>query len=284
MSPSGYDDERLVDVAKALAACGYLVVFPDLMTFRRVELSRNSAEVVQRVVQLVSENKELCSEGEVDIVSACVSAGLCMIAAAHEKRIRSVLSFGAPADAQSVWEYLIDSKHPDADYGINAILLNCWEPDNMELCDLLLASLLDDHYKIVGSKDGYFASTVDKVQPENIAKFNRLKHDPVFRKEVFKKVSNTTKFVTGFGSVSPSHYADKMMCKRIVLVHGVEDGIVPSEQSRILLDKLKSTQVEASLCITTLLNHGEKSAVGLKTVPEIFGLTKLFATFFRRYE
>ena len=284
ISPSGYDDRRLVKLGKALASCGYIVVFPDIVQFRQCKIGAESVDIVGRMVRLVCKRPDICTDGRVDAVSACVSASVCLLAAVDTEKIRSVLAFGALADAKEVWEYLKWSKHLDATYGRNVVFRNCWNPENDGLSELLIAALADDHHHTAGIESTELQSCMRKANERDISIYKRWKSDPRFRAISYKDIESSEKFLTGFGAISPVHKAHSTRCERVILIHGADDGIVPASESLRLHNEYQSTRkIEVSCCITTLLEHGKLRTLGFGLLQELYTLLTSFAAFFRRY-
>jgi len=105
----GINEERLVGLARELAAAGLRVLTvapPDLTRYR---LSTNSTDELEDTIAWASSQAELAPDGRVGIVGFSFSGGLALVAAgrpAVRDRVAFVLSFGGHGDLSRVLRYL----------------------------------------------------------------------------------------------------------------------------------------------------------------------------------
>jgi dienelactone hydrolase len=105
----GINEERLVGLARELAASGLQVLTvapPDLTRYR---LSTHSTDELEDAIAWASAQVELAPDGRVGIMAFSFSGGLALVAAgrpAVRERVAAVLSFGGHGDLSRVLRYL----------------------------------------------------------------------------------------------------------------------------------------------------------------------------------
>lgn len=81
--------------------------------------------------------------------------------------------------------------------------------------------------------------------------------------------------------MSPIEYLHALKLESLVLVHSQTDDVVPCQESVIIRDALRDREdIRTKLCVTSLLDHGDKKTPSIQDVPAILRLVNAFAVFF----
>ena len=236
INPAGRNDARVVNLAEALARTGVAVMAPwsDNMTQKRV--------AAEEIDDLVRAFQHLRAHDRVDgdrvgMAGFCVGASF-LTAAAQDERINenvSVLnSFGGYYDAADLMAAVIArQRFYDGD-------VRAWQPDalSVEVTRLHLADTLTDAAErellLQALADG--GAAPDGVSDEALAVYALLNAPDV---------ETARRLMDGLPSdardtlrrISPSSGIDRLRAKLLVM-HDREDSLVPSEESRRLVEAL----------------------------------------------
>ena len=236
VNPAGRNDARVINLAEALARTGVVVMAPwsDNMTQKRV--------AAEEIDDLVRAFQHLRAHDRVDgdrvgMAGFCVGASFLM-AAAQDERINenvSVLnSFGGYYDAADLMAAVI-ARQRFYDGSVRA-----WEPDalSVEVARLHLADTLADAAErdllLQALADG--GGAPDGVSDEALAVYEILNAPDVdtarrLMDELPSDARDTLR------RISPSSGIDRLRA-RLLVMHDREDSLVPSEESRRLVDAL----------------------------------------------
>ena len=236
INPAGRNDARVVNLAEALARTGVAVMAPwsDNMTQKRV--------AAEEIDDLVRAFQHLRAHDRVDgdrvgMAGFCVGASF-LTAAAQDERINenvSVLnSFGGYYDAADLMAAVIArQRFYDGDVRV-------WQPDELsvEVTRLHLADTLPNDAErdllLQALADG--GDAPDGVSDEALAVYELLNAPDV---------ETARRLMDGLPSdardtlrrISPSSGMDRLRAKLLVM-HDREDSLVPSEESRRLVEAL----------------------------------------------
>ncbi len=100
-SPLGKDEPRLVDFAAALASTRFVVLVPDLVGLRQLKLRAVAAREIADTVQYMHSTPGLAPGGRVGIIALSVASGPALLAATEpgtRERLRFVLTIGGYYD------------------------------------------------------------------------------------------------------------------------------------------------------------------------------------------
>ena len=101
MTPYGYRDERMKDMARAFVACGYVAVLPDYPEIKQGLIEVGSVERIVKTVQALIANTSLCPKGQLAVCTASFSGCLCIRAVGDlriNQQITSLAIFGGCYD------------------------------------------------------------------------------------------------------------------------------------------------------------------------------------------
>lgn len=236
INPAGRNDARVVNLAEALARTGVAVMAPwsDNMTQKRV--------AAEEIDDLVRAFQHLRAHDRVDgdrvgMAGFCVGASF-LTAAAQDERINenvSVLnSFGGYYDAADLMAAVIArQRFYDGD-------VRAWQPDELsvEVTRLHLADTLpnDAERDLLLQALAAGGAAPDGVSDEALAVYALL---------TAPDVETARRLMDGLPSdardtlrrISPSSGIDRLRAKLLVM-HDREDSLVPSEESRRLVEAL----------------------------------------------
>lgn len=281
LAATGHKDPRIIQLANAIASAqpDAKVLVPYLPPLAECKLADDPVALIEEIIRLVANDHQLCPTGKVDIASACISAGMGLVAGSRvEGAIGSVLCIGTHASAFNVLQHCLEREgKDDSRYAINSVLGSFLEPRG-GLNELLIAYTLDDHYQNIGLPAEELGKK-KKQFPEETKLYDRLHDDGEYLKQVIAKVEKEQKDT--FRAMSPMECLDDIECENLVLIHAVTDDVVPNSESVVLQQALsKRDDMKIRLCVTPLLNHGDQRAIGLSDIPKIFPLINAFAGFF----
>lgn len=273
----GIDEERLVGLARELAASGMqvLTVVPDALTQYRI--SPNSADQLEDAIAWTAARPELAPDGKVGITGFSFAGGLALVAAgrpAVRDRVAFAFSFGGHADLLRVLRYLCAGHVEDLpssdemqslaeggkhlrvpkpnEYGAAVSLLNLADhmvpPDQIAplqdaITIFLRASSMDriDH---VGAARAFAqARQLAEAMPEPARTL--MTHVNQREAEQLGQALSALLAELKFpAAVSPEESPPPSA--PVFLIHGADDSVVPASEMILLARKLeKITQVRA---------------------------------------
>jgi hypothetical protein len=188
---------------------------------------------------------------------------------------------GAYADLLSLVDFCVREKgRGDCSYGINAAMSNFWNTGDPAYREIFLTDLRDDHLLRKNKPEAELPRLLKKY-PEQGRNFQRLYTDPVYLEESMRSAFADHMEESMRLTLSPEKLRP-LQCSSVTLVHASVDGIIPPSESVVLHDRLRAhTRIPTRLCVTPLLNHGDKQDIGLHSLYDVLKLIDGFAMFFR---
>jgi len=283
----GINEERLVGLARELAASGMQVLTvapPDLARYR---ITPDSTDMLEDAVAWASARADLAPDGRVGLMGISFSGGLALVAAgrpAVRDRIAFVLSFGGHDDLGRVLRYLCQGSTdalPSAtearvlatgganitipkphDYGGVVTLLNLAERavPNSQVAPLQQAITVFLQ-----------ASSIDRLDPaKSEAVFARARHlgdalpDPARTLMTYVNQRNVEKLGETIApwlatielppALSPAR--SPAPTAPVFLLHGADDSVVPASETLFLARRLRQTTRVRALA-SRLITHAE---------------------------
>ena len=253
MTHEGPDDPRVVGVASALAATGTRVVVPLLP---EVAQARIEVESVGRVAAAAADASRLARR-TVGLLGASFSGTLALQAAAHPDGrpfVSAVGAIGAFGETRTVLLFLLSNGQADP-YGRSIVLRNylprCvpMSPAVRELIDLAIREKditppVRDSAERLPSEEGRWVDLLLRGAAPD---------DPV-----------VDMLLDAAGDVAAGLSVRSDSCglqAPVFLLHGEDDRVVPSSESRVLAEHLRRAGVNVDLVLTPLLSHGD-TAIG----------------------
>jgi dienelactone hydrolase len=283
----GIDEPRLTALAKDVAGSGIGVMtlaLPDLM---RYEITPRSTDVIEDAVASLSQRRELAPDGRVGMIGISFAGGMSIVAAGRRSirdRAAFVLSFGGHGDLPRVIRYLCTGEapkvdgieiHPPHDYGVAVVLYGMTprlvppaqvEPLREGIRTFLWASQLTlvDQAKA----DATFAKAREMVSglPEPSATYLRYVNDRNVRALGPVLVPHIAD-LAGDTAISPQR-AGSAPSAPVYLLHGAGDTVIPTVESHLLAEHLRSRDADVRLLLSRLITHAEtdKSAAASETL------------------
>lgn len=284
LAPLGNRDPRFERVNRAMAGSGFRVVSPFMDDLCSYKIGVQNIRQVRAFVEAVQKDSSLAPQGRVSIFAPSFAGSLSMIAAvdpAIADGIDAICALGSFASAPSVIEKLF-VEHDVDEYGRLILLLNYLHFSigrNREVEQALKLAIEDSYFHY---RAPMLPEYLETMEPENRLMFESLRKNTAVRNFHWSIIEQA--------AISRGHSIEDLSLMRdslldnlkaaVSLIHGQQDTVVPSEESRKLYAILKKAGKQVRLTITPLLSHGDqKSPVwNLHHLP---GLVAGFGFFFR---
>lgn len=238
VNPAGKDDERIVNLGTALARTGIVVMIPwsERMAQRRVT-EQEAGDLVRGFEHLRS--LEMVDENEVGMAGFCVGASLMMVAAQDERirdDVKVVNSFAGYYEAEDLIASVVSARRF---YGEDS---GPWEPDRLsvQVVRTHLLESVDDPIE-----RATLAETIENnaPAPSNLSPQARLVYD-ILNAPDLETAHRLIELLPSdsldtLRRISPSTNIDRLKAK-VLVMHDHQDKLVPSEESRRLVDALQS--------------------------------------------
>ena len=238
VNPAGKDDERVVNVASAVARTGIVVMIP--WSERMAQRNITEQEIDDLVVGFQHlQSLEMVDSDEVGMAGFCVGASLMMVAAQDERirdHVNVVNSFAGYYRAEDLIASVVSGRRF---YNGES---RAWEPDRLSISVVkthLLESIddIDERERLaVVVEDG-------SAPPDDLSPVARLVYDILNAadlEEAQRLVSQLPpESLETLRQISPSTNIEDLRAK-VLVMHDLQDNLVPSEESRRLVDALES--------------------------------------------
>lgn len=286
----GIDEARLVGLAEDLAATGFgvlTIAAPDLQRFK---ITPEVTDVIEDAVIWASAQPRYAADGKVGMLGISFSGGLAVVAAGRESirdRVAFVLSFGGHGDLARVMHYLCSGEvlgdlagarrssavagadhvrvHPPHDYGVAVVLLSLADrvvpADQVAglsrgIDDFLLASSLamtDQAAALKVFEDTrVYAATLPEPSRTLMAYVNDRAVDKLG--PILLPVADGLRDHPGMSALSAERAAPPLA--PVLLLHGVDDNVIPSVETVLLAEHLKGKARVTGL-LSGLITHAE---------------------------
>jgi len=286
----GINEARLVGLAEDLAATGFgvlTIAAPDLQKFK---ITPQVTDVIEDAVLWASAQPQYAPDGKVGMLGISFSGGLSIVAAgrpAIRDRVAFVLSFGGHGDLARVMHYLCSgqvlgdlerakqssavvgadqvSVHPPHDYGVAVVLLSL--ADRVVPADqvaalsrgidgFLLASSLamTDQARALQVFDEMkaYAETLPEPSRQLMIYVNERAVDKLGA--ILLPVADGLKDDPGMPALSAERAAPPLA--PVLLLHGVDDNVIPSMETVLLAEHLRG-KVHVTGLLSGLITHAE---------------------------
>jgi dienelactone hydrolase len=271
----GIAEPRLTALAQDLAASGVAVMtmaLPDLMGY---QITARSADVIEDAVAWIAEQRDLAPDGRVGMVGISFAGGLSIVAAgrpAIRDKVAYVVSFGGHGDLARVLKYLATGEavqapgittHPPHDYGVAVILYA--GADRVVPAEQVAALregigtfLLASQLTLVNldQANAMFQKARAMVQglPEPSATLLTYVNDRNVK--ALGPILAPHLALEGDPAASPER-APMPPAAPVFLLHGDEDVVIPTAESIVLGNYLRSKGVEVHVLISQIITHAE---------------------------
>lgn len=238
VNPAGKDDERVVNVASAVARTGIVVMIPWSERMAQKQITEQEIDDLVAGFQHLR-SLEMVDSDNVGMAGFCVGASLMMVAA-QDERIRDdvtvVNSFAGYYEAKD----LIASVATESRFYEGQS--RAWEPDKLsiEVVRTHLLESIDD----IGERER-LASVIKEgsAAPDDLSSQARLVYDILNSTELEEAQRLIERLpadsLETLRRISPGTDIGNLRAKALVM-HDLQDNLVPSEESRRLVDALES--------------------------------------------
>jgi hypothetical protein len=216
VNPTGKNSLDLVRISEGLAQSGFEVFVPDFAEMRKLHLTPGESDNIKEAFQFIGR----------DAGMACFSYGCGpAIAAAADPGIRDhvrfVLAFGGYFDIREALEFLVTGPEPPV----------AWAKSDYLAANTDLGATADERRQVVS----LFASAT----PEEFrTRFHNL----------------PASIQTRLQAISPANYLPQMRAP-LILVHGLEDPVIPSQQSVEFAQAARARGLNCSLTLLRIYGH-----------------------------
>lgn len=286
----GITESRLVGLAEDLAATGFgvlTIAAPDLQKFK---ITPRVTDVIEDAVIWASAQEQFAPDGKVGLLGISFSGGLSVVAAGRSSirdHVAFVLSFGGHGDLARVMHYLCSGQvlgdlerakpssavvgaaqvgvHPPHDYGVAVVLLSL--ADRVVPADQVAAlSRGIDGFLLASSlavTDQAAALTVFdemKTYADTLPEPSRTLMTYVNERAVDKlgpillPIADGLKDDSGMPALSAERAAAPLA--PVLLLHGVDDNVIPSMETVLLAEHLRG-KVQVTGLLSGLITHAE---------------------------
>ena len=272
----GIDEPRLMDLADDLAATGVQVMTMALPDLTRYQITPRSTDVIEDGVAWAAAQESLAPDGKVGVIGVSFAGGLAVVAAGREAirdKVAFVVSFGGHGDLQRTLRYLVTGDAPDVpglrvnpphDYGV-AVLLYAGadrvvpaeqvEPLRKGIETFLYGSQLTLVSMDQANATFQKARDMEKGLPEPSATLlkyvnerNVAKLGPILLPYIEKEPPNPA---------ASAVHAQSLPTAPVYLLHGDGDTVIPTAESALLGDYLRSKGVDVHVLLSGLITHAE---------------------------
>jgi len=286
----GINESRLVGLAEDLAATGFgvlTIAAPDLQKFK---ITPQVTDVIEDVVLWASSQLQYAPDGKVGLLGISFSGGLSVVAAGRDsirERIAFVLSFGGHGDLARVMHYLCSGDvlgdlgrakqssavvgadqvgvHPPHDYGVAVVLLSL--ADRVVPADqvaalsrgidgFLLASSLAMTDQAGALKVFDEMKAYAQTLPEPSRRLMTYVNDRAVDKlgPILLPIADGLKDHPSMPALSAERAPPPLA--PVLLLHGVDDNVIPSMETVLLAEHLKG-KAQVTGLLSGLITHAE---------------------------
>lgn len=286
----GINEARLVGLAEDLAATGFgvlTIAAPDLQKFK---ITPQVTDVIEDAVKWASAQPQYAPDGKVGLLGISFSGGLSVVAAGRDSirdHVAFVLSFGGHGDLARVMHYLCSGQvlgdierakhssavlgadhvevHPPHDYGVAVVLLSLADrvvpPDQVAplsrgIDGFLLASSLAMTDPAAAIKVFDEMKAYAETLPEPSRTLMTYVNDRAVDKlgPILLPVADGLKDHPAMPSLSAERAAPPLA--PVLLIHGIDDNVIPSMETVLLAEHLKGKAKVTGL-LSGLITHAE---------------------------
>lgn len=262
----GNEDPRLIAFANTLARAGFAVLTPDIPDFRVLQVRPGDARLIADAFVYLRTRHDLAPAGRAGIAALSYAVGLSMLAALEpdtRKDVRFILGIGGYYDVNEEITYLSTGYRK-----VNGR----WQylkPDDYGKLVFVMGSL--PHLADTRDRDTLRAMVESRLRDPNADIAALAAHLHAQGRAVYDLVMNTDLYRTPalIAALPPGVRADLRaltltnkplheLKARVILVHGMDDDIIPYNESIELARALPRRQVRLFL-IHHVLTHVELS-------------------------
>jgi pimeloyl-ACP methyl ester carboxylesterase len=280
--PDGIDDPRLIHFARTLAAVGLGAITPELPGLFEFEVGPDSTDLIEDATSWVAAHGDLGAGGRVGMVGISFSGGLAIVAAGREAvrdRVAFVLSIGGHGDLLRTLDtlaggILTDAADAETDaFGLAMVLASAADRvvPGAQVAPLRAWArtfLTAGHLPFDDPERGQLFSEAERLRaglPEPAATFAARAAEAdsaALRPHLLHHVRE----LAGHPALSPERAPPPRA--PVYLLHGMDDPVIPPEESRRLGEHLRP-HVPVRVLLTPVLTHADIEDPGARDVAEL---------------
>jgi dienelactone hydrolase len=273
----GIEEPRLTALASDLAGSGVRVMtmaLPDLQAYR---ITPKATDVIEDAVAWMAGRPDLAPDGKVGIVGISFAGGLSISAAGRQSirdKVAFLVSFGGHGDLPRVMRYIATGKAaevpglttpPPHDYAVSVVLYGLADRGVVpaeqvdQLRDGIRTFLLASQLTLVSMDEANatFAQARDmaKAMPEPAQTFMGYVND----RAVGKLGPALVPFLNQLGAEDPALSPQRAAppTAPVYLLHGDGDTVIPTAESVVLGNALRSRDANVTVLLSHLITHAE---------------------------
>jgi dienelactone hydrolase len=270
LTPTGFDDPRLVAFARQLARSGVAVVTPEIPELAAFAVTAAITDTIEETAAWLAGDPRLAPDGRIGLMGVSFSGGLSLVAAGRPRlhdRLAYVFSFGGHDDLPRVLTYLSSGTvgtyaAVPHDYAVAVLLLEMSanlvpSQQGPALRDATLRYLRASDLERTDKAGAACEFTALRVLARTLPEPSRTLLDAVNRHDVALLGSRMRPIVDTFGrdaALSLSRSAKPTV--PVFLLHGVEDSVIPAEESTAVAAELQGV-APVRLLLTNVISHAE---------------------------
>jgi Prolyl oligopeptidase family len=265
LHPAGIYDSRFEGFAKSCAESGFQVVTPDIVEFRKFQISRDSVTLISQLVLALPAVVPERSLENVGLLGTSYGAGPALVAASRKEmidKIHFVVCAGGYYNLIHAMEYTITGKHTYGGFSLqlaphqwgrmifalNHIESLAPEPDTAALQKILTLYLnlkvdeaRKDETDLSPAGKEFLKEVLNGLSPEETERFKKML-------TIHRQLSL---------DLSPESIIPQLPPNlRIYLLHGTHDNLIPVSETEEMIQALqKSDHKNVRALITMSLNH-----------------------------
>jgi len=278
----GKDDARLVAFARALVRSGMIVVVPDLVGLKSLQVGPRDIKDIAASFQTLFEHPGLVPDGRAGIFAFSYAAGPALLAALEpdiRDKVRFLVLVGGYYDAERVLRFTTTGAHgyrgrmeqlAPHEYGRLVLVLSAADllppVDRVLFTEIVKLKFADPEADLHPLAEG--------LGPEARALYELLiNEDPARFSALVARLN--PRFRSRWQELSPSAYDLSALKARVYLVHGRWDPAIPYTESLSLRDALR-THAPVRLAILDTLHHVDLGARSRHPLSQLFDGWKLW--------
>ena len=286
----GIEEPRLVQFARDIAATGRMVVTAELTDLKHYSITTRTTDMIEDAALWLATQSGHARDGRIGIMGISFAGGLSVVAASRPSlrdRVAFVLSFGGHGDLPRTLKYLCTGVEPDGrqrrphDYGMAIILLGVADrvvpvEQAAPLRDAIRAFLHASHVDMWDKAQAQVEFGRAQAMADALPEPARTLMGYVNARDVVKLGPVLLPHVAELGgdpALSPAK--SPLPAAPVYLLHGTDDNVIPSVESRLLAQAFSSNGVRVRQLATPLITHAEVE--GTVAVRAVWDLVQFWA-------
>jgi pimeloyl-ACP methyl ester carboxylesterase len=254
-APLGKDNPRLVAFAATLARARFIVLVPDILGLRELQLRADNTRYVVDAVSYMKASLELTSEQNIGIVALSVASAPAFMAALKpeiQHDVRFILAVGGYYDLSTTLMFATTGYYHDGhawqyrepnDYAKWVFVLSNVEKLGNRTDREILSQVAERMLKKQGAAA---AELISQLTPKGHAVYQFINNTDVDNANaLFAQLPSEVR--AEIQALSLNSYELAHLSARVILVHGFDDSIIPYTESVALARALPAAQTKLFL-------------------------------------